>query len=199
MMRVGISMRIAESPNYFELRDCLAHDWSTFFHNFPEWTWGALPNIGEAIVSHVKKWDMNAFILSGGNDIGEYPLRDCTELSLLAYARAYGIPVLGVCRGMQVMHTFFGGRLTTSQELKQKHNATTHPISWKKTDIKWVNSYHAYSLEGPFPYEILATAEDETVESFRKDTFLGVMWHPERETSLPPWQKHFIKQHIERT
>ena len=45
----------------------------------------------------------HAIVLSGGNDIGEFKERDLTEHRMLDYALDLRLPVLGVCRGMQMI------------------------------------------------------------------------------------------------
>ena len=56
----------------------------------------------------------DGFILSGGNDLSSLSNsknisfeRDKTEFALLQYANDQSIPVLGVCRGFQIMNVFF--------------------------------------------------------------------------------------------
>jgi putative glutamine amidotransferase len=52
-----------------------------------------------------------AVILSGGNDIGAAPARDATETILLDWAIVRRLPVLGICRGMQMLAHVAGGQL----------------------------------------------------------------------------------------
>jgi gamma-glutamyl-gamma-aminobutyrate hydrolase PuuD len=55
--------------------------------------------------------DAHAVVLSGGNDIGTCQERDLTESRLLDYAKANRLPVLGICRGMQMMGAWSGVKL----------------------------------------------------------------------------------------
>ena len=45
----------------------------------------------------------DGIVLTGGNDIGQYPARDNTELLILEYAKENKIPLLAICRGMQLL------------------------------------------------------------------------------------------------
>ena len=53
-------------------------------------------------------------ILSGGNDIGVYTTRDKTETFLLNWAQANKLPLLGICRGMQMVSVWAGVRPWTT-------------------------------------------------------------------------------------
>lgn len=119
-----------------------------------------------------------AIVLSGGNDLGEQPKRDMTEARLLEHARANALPVLGVCRGMQMIGHWAGGRLKPVNG----HVGTRHRLSGRI--VAEVNSYHRLALAAcPADFEVLARSEDGEIEAIRHCSlpWEGWMWHPERE------------------
>lgn len=178
-MRIGVTSRIVEAPGYREPRDALAHDWAAFFAAaLPGVAWMQLPNLGgEHIVPYCEQWEIDRLILSGGEDIGVSALRDQTELRLLDWAEARGLPVLGICRGMQLLARRAGADLITVAA----HVATTHSVSGEWAGV--VNSYHRLAPAAcPEGYRVMARAEDGSIEAIahRSLRWEGWMWHPER-------------------
>ncbi len=94
--RIGITMRVVEAEMHPELRDALAHDWTSYMDfALPGMNWMPVPNLGGDVVKFIDAWQLDGLILSGGNDIGENSLRDTTERLLLEYFIENGKPVLG--------------------------------------------------------------------------------------------------------
>ena len=128
----------------------------------------------------------DAVLLSGGNDIGEVPERDITEHRLLAYAKDHGLPVLGICRGMQMMAVWANGSLMAVSG----HVRTRHHLQIAASSGEWpdeVNSFHNVSLaDCPPGFVVMARAEDGTIEAVRHEAlpWEGWMWHPERESTF---------------
>ena len=128
--------------------------------------------------------NIDALLLSGGNDIGSVPQRDVTERYLLRWAEKNSKPVLGICRGMQMIGTYSGSKLIHVDG----HVKTRHQLNINYDDgqslPKSVNSYHNLVLqECPAQFEVLATSEDGNIEAImhRELSWEGWMWHPERE------------------
>jgi putative glutamine amidotransferase len=125
----------------------------------------------------------NALVLSGGNDIGEYLQRDVTERYLLTWAQAKKIPVLGICRGLQMMAVWAGVSLIKVEA----HAGVRHALKAVTKNDEWpthVNSFHNWGLEScPEGFDVMAQAEDGSIEAMRHSVlpWEGWMWHPERE------------------
>lgn len=179
--RIGVSMRVVEAAGYHEPRDALAQNWAPFLQAaLPQAAWLPVPNLGAgAARAFCETWGLDRLILTGGEDIGTSPVRDATELDLLNWAQERALPVLGICRGMQLMAVRAGGRLRRVEG----HVRSRHQLSGAIAAS--VNSYHGMGLDGcPPGYRVMATAEDGEVEAFAHASlpWAGWMWHPERET-----------------
>lgn len=155
---------------------------------------------------------INGLLLTGGGDInpliaGEQPcknigeistLRDNFELSLTHLALRKNLPILGICRGMQIMAMSAGG--TIVQDIKspichmQKspRYVKTHTVDIKKNSqlfyicnkkVIAVNSFHHQSvLTCGKNFRPCAFSEDgiiEAMENKRHSFAMGIQWHPE--------------------
>ena len=190
--RIGLTMRVANAVGYVEPRDAIAHDWYEYMaYVFPKTPWMPVPNLGAQVIAYIASWQLDGFILTGGNDVGDETVRDETESYILSYAIEKGLPVFGVCRGLQMIQHYYNGPISTCD--KTRHVAKPHTVSFIKPlteDIKpnaqaTVNSYHtqAVSVDGLVdPLEPFAISEDGWVEGVyhRKNKITAVQWHPER-------------------
>jgi len=191
---VLITQRVVYVADIGETRDSIDH-------RLVEWVIkiGALPllmpnNLGNLLDGWLDDLQPSAIILSGGNDIGESPERDRTEFSIMEYAKKNRIPMLGICRGAQMMAYDNGIDVIPVN----KHVHTNHSLIGSEVTggllPKIVNSFHNFGIfKCPKDYKVLATSLDEVIEAFQHN-FLpweAWMWHPER-------QKPFGKIELDR-
>jgi putative glutamine amidotransferase len=184
-LRIGVTMRVLEAQGYHEPRDALAQDWSNFLSMaLPDAAWLPLPNLGaNKARAYCEKWNINRLILTGGEDIGLSTIRDETEQDLLIWAKERAVPVLGICRGMQMMAVWAAVALKSVAG----HVNTRHIL--QGDFVYEVNSFHNYGLaECPWGFEVTARAEDGEIEAIRNTAlhWEGWMWHPEREKPFQP-------------
>lgn len=179
MIVTAVSTRVDFIESHEENRDSLDQRLLSWIVKL-----GALPVPIPNVMSdfNVCEWLNNvspkAVILSGGNDIGEVKLRDNTENILIRHAINKGIPLLGICRGLQMVSSYFG----TSLKTVDNHVRTRHDIVGDITGN--VNSYHSFGIEEcPRFFRIISKSVDGEIEAIRNDDLRWEcwMWHPERE------------------
>jgi N5-(cytidine 5'-diphosphoramidyl)-L-glutamine hydrolase len=200
---VAITQRIDSVSGRAELRDALDQrlvQWLVHAGFLPVAVPNTLSDTGQPSEQTLESWlqaiQPDALILSGGNDIGEYPARDATERYLLTWAEARRNPVLGICRGLQMMSVWAGVDLVK----QEGHVGTRHQLAITERIDEWpasVNSYHNWGLSScPDGFEVAARAEDGSIEAIRHTTlpWEGWMWHPERETPFSSQDNQRLKR-----
>ena len=202
-IKIGITQRVDKVDSYNEYRDALDQkmiDWVVDAGFIPIPIPNTLVDLDSSDESQprlggwLRELNINALILSGGNDIGNVPQRDLTENYLLAWAERNMVPVLGICRGMQMMGVWSGGQL---MEIKG-HVRMRHDLELNDAQSKvWpdsVNSYHNKALkECPSSFHILAKSGDGSIEAIAHSElpWEAWMWHPVREGT-------FLKSDLDR-
>jgi gamma-glutamyl-gamma-aminobutyrate hydrolase PuuD len=181
MTTVAITQRVAVIPEYGERRDCLDQAWPRFLHAcglspLP------IPNVPEVALEMFRRTDLAGLVLTGGNDLaavgGNAPERDRTENALVDEAESRGLPVLAVCRGMQLIQHRHGIALSRIEG----HVAPRQTIAIRGKETE-VNSYHCFGArESRPPLEVWAVAGDGVIKAVRHASrpTTGIMWHPER-------------------
>ena len=175
-----------------------------------------VPMINDEDLIRCQVSNLDALILSGGHDVnplkygeephgklgGILPKRDEFDIKLLKIALEMNKPILGICRGEQIVNVAEGGSLYQDLSLiegcyikhNQQHlsNVPTHTVEIKEgTRLHKIlgettvlaNSFHHLAVNKVAPgYIISATAKDGVVEAIEKEGeqfVIGIQWHPE--------------------
>lgn len=183
---VGVSQRVEYFADRGERRDLLDQRMSQWISQLdcipvpiPNSLSGCVGDNNKLLEQWLLNLDLKAFVLSGGNDIGDAYDRDQTERQILAFSYDNKLPLLGICRGMQMMGLWAGASLMQVSG----HARTRHRLHGRL--LSEVNSFHNFALsECPAGFDVLATAEDHGIEAISHKTlpWEGWMWHPERES-----------------
>ena len=139
-------------------------------------------------LSLLKKIKIDGIIFSGGNSLNkkekkkENLLRDKFEKNLFNYFKKRNLPILGVCRGMQLISDLSNAKL-----FKTKNHVTKgHDIILNNDEIINVNSYHTFLIKNaPTQFKLLAQhRNDKSIEAMihKKNKILCLMFHPERKS-----------------
>jgi putative glutamine amidotransferase len=175
---------------------------------------GQSPEAADRLIGAV-----DGLLLSGGDDVdpstygaedagskGTSPEVDQFEVALIRAAREQGKPVLGICRGLQILNVAMGGTLaqeiTGEGEVHEPFISGTDPSIWEarrhlvrfeadsivasayRSEEAKVNTLHHQGIGELAPELIVeAVAEDGLIEAARCEGdwwALGVQWHPER-------------------
>jgi len=210
MKRIGLTQRVEIVPrsgaNEPERRDCLDQNWEPLLQSLGL-TAVPLGNRIEDAAGHVERLGLDGVILTGGNDLAHLqdarsvaPERDALEKSLIEACLKAGLPILGVCRGMQMLNHTFGGTVMRGEG----HVNTRHSVRVSGSFLDFyppvmeVNSYHGYTI----PKATLSPrlnpvgeTEDGGIEAFRHPDkpCAGIMWHPERESPAASGDAALIK------
>lgn len=190
--KIGITLRVETVEKYNEKRDAISQQWTEFLeraNSIPVF----IPNTLKDTKSYLTEMQLDAIILSGGDNKGDDPGRDKTEKEILEFCMENHVPILGVCRGMQVINDFFGGSQITSDNAV--HAGKDHQITLQ--DKSFVDDYNVGKINvnsfhhNLIPKEnigkdlqVFAVSDiDSTIEGFyhKKLPIIGVMWHPERD------------------
>ncbi|MBO4110701.1 gamma-glutamyl-gamma-aminobutyrate hydrolase family protein [Streptococcus suis] len=159
---------------------------------------------------------IDGLILSGGHDVNPlnydeepdqklgdiFPLRDWFDSQLLQKAKEKRIPILGICRGCQIINVSHGGSLwqdlSYAEGVTIKHwqahhpDLATHSIVIEEDSVLYhvlgekkvmVNSFHHQVIRKVGDgFRVVARARDGVIEAIESTDYpfmIGVQWHPE--------------------
>jgi putative glutamine amidotransferase len=156
---------------------------------------------------------VDALVLTGGGDVdptlyggrpdaatGVDRERDEAEIALIRAAATARVPLLAVCRGMQLLAVSFGGGLASDLGDRHLKHPDGHPVHTAPGSLveslvgptASVTSLHHQAVRRPgTPWRMTAWAEDGTAEAMEWTgeepwSVLGVQWHPELDDPTGP-------------
>jgi putative glutamine amidotransferase len=172
-----------------------------------------------ALQEFLERTDVNGIVFAGGEDLHPLsycedpgvhvhyvdPLRDKTEFTLFRIAQKKKIPMLGICRGLQLLNVAFGGTLYQHLDTDLPESVGHHPMQFEQSSLvhevridsdgllasvfpekkTLVNSVHHQGIKKLAPDLLpVAWANDGLIESIQykniaEHFILGVQWHPE--------------------
>ena len=157
---------------------------------------------------------IDGLILSGGHDINPLlwgdepkkyigkllPERDEFDLTLFREARKLNIPILGICRGHQLINIALGGSLyqdvddevkdSINHVQKSYYSNATHTVSIHEESFLYdilgkestINSFHHLAVKDLGKgLKVSAIAKDGVIEGIQSEdgNIIGIQWHPE--------------------
>ncbi|MEU6227683.1 gamma-glutamyl-gamma-aminobutyrate hydrolase family protein [Streptomyces sp. NPDC047042] len=131
-------------------------------------------------------------------------LQDSFDLQVARAALQSGVPLLAICRGLQVVNVALGG--TLQQDMggpEREHRHVVHPVTIRQDSLlsrvvgaekSEVSCYHHQRVDRPGTgLVVTATAVDGTIEALElphtKGWFAAVQWHPEDTAHEGPAQQ----------
>jgi putative glutamine amidotransferase len=195
-----------------------------------------LPPAGDERAAEAVIQSLDGLLLSGGSDLdpgyyGEEPVpelgvtlpeRDAFEMALVGMALRRGMPVFGICRGMQVLNVALGGTLYQDLPSQWERGLLKHrqdTPKWQPThevrvrdesyiaevmgrELVKVNSYHHQGIrELAAGLVVTGRSSDGVIEAVEAGDIserwlLGVQWHAEAMRGAGPQQESLFEAHV---
>jgi len=184
-----------------------------------------VPFSPESIKALLEEEKIDGILLTGGGDVDPnlyggdpnttmlvHRQRDDFEIALIREAKQRGLPILGICRGCQILNVALGGtirNLRKEQNVKGLHMLLSgHAVDLNPdsklaetlgvTHLAKVVSLHGNSVGKPAPdVTIAATGPGDVIEAIEADSasqkgwIVGIQWHPELTLDEQVQQKVF--------
>ena len=222
---IAITMRTSNAHEYYEPRLAISVDWMdylTHINCLPV----LIPTVSKISGHCFDRSNAEILLLTGGDDVqirlcAEFSSfqenhtgseRDISEMGLIKKAIDNGVPIIGVCRGFQLLNLYFGGKLglLSDQEIARNHSNGEHWIEIVDSKFQTllgaekikVNSFHRFGIQR---HEIgrdlivAGVSGDGLVEAFyhSKLPIIALQWHPERDENFESSASVLIRKFIE--
>ena len=186
MLKIGITSNIKEY--YKGYIDFIDHYWLDYFEK-KNINYYLIPNKKKLSKKKIK--EINLLIIPGGNDVSNIlktsKKRNIVEKNLIKICFKKKIPILGICRGAQLLNKSFGGKISKiKKHMRTRHNIFFTNREFIKKNFLNVNSFHNDGIKKndlSKSFKVLASDKHKNIEMFISNNkkIIGTMWHPERE------------------
>ncbi|MBN09300.1 MAG: hypothetical protein CMC79_02870, partial [Flavobacteriaceae bacterium] len=188
-MQIAISQKVVFDKSSRETRDVLDQGWQEFASSINIRLY-PIPNKINNVEEYIYKLQLDGIIFSGGNNIGSQNKilfknktlikddvslsREKVEIKLLNWSIQNKKPVIGVCKGMQFINSYFDGKqglINASKHVNKMHEVKFIDKEFIEIygESQIVNSYHNFGINQKklSPKLIPTSISDNEVESFK--------------------------------
>ena len=195
---IALTCREIKLKRQNEIFDSVDQNWFSFFKKC-NFELKLYLNNDQNLKKFIQKNNIQGFVLSGGGPItkniglkikkfeGLNANRDIIETKIFNYCYKQNLPLLGVCRGMEVINILLKGKIKKLLNHRNKIHKLkpVYPEYKRAYSIdKYVNSYHDFGI-------IKETLSKELIPIYysgksiemclsKRKKIMGIMWHPER-------------------
>jgi len=203
MNKILITQRVDYISSHDEHRDALDQCWVPLM--LAAGLFPVLVANNLLLVQHMLANDQfDGLLLTGGNSLmahgGDSVVRDEVEQYLFRWAIKHQIPVLGVCRGMQLIQDHYQSPLQPVPDhigvKKQLHFVAGDQMARRYSELGPVSVFHQLgAYQSRPPLKTIAKSTSDVVMAIRHESLPihGVMWHPEREKSMRSKHIEYLK------
>ncbi len=204
MKKIAVTQRLIAHKDYPEIRETLDIKWSSLLFQI-----GFLPIVIPYEIDfreYFKNNKIDGILLTGGNDLARISFndlsekRDRLEKDIIQFGIENKIPVLGVCRGLQIIADFFGCEIIeVENSVGIKHNLQINKKSKYYNylkNLKKVNSYHNYAVKNVADSLLISATDVNGIVKgieHKHHKIFAQMWHSEREQPFNKNELNLIK------
>jgi putative glutamine amidotransferase len=134
------------------------------------------------------------------------PMQDEVDISLIRHVLAVGLPMLAICRGLQITNVTLGGTLTQHMESPHLHHVASVTVDTHATELGLTDStleascYHHQAIDDLADgLTVIARAAEGHVEAVKIESTgwaFGVQWHPEDNYDTERGQLEIFEQFV---